>query len=245
MGKKGILSLALIFLVLLSSLFLFSDFIFVNSKNHSKDNRITYTVKPYENSTYRGVYKSHGYVDLQDINSTNLLVRDGENVFKGEKLTSDGIYSPLNGIFSKQNNGYRVYQNIGEVVFYVSENDYYNFKLGDKVRLREINNSLNGEGTIAEIAKQPINNSDYSMSKYRIVVQVQDQDKYTFGEHLLISLDNDYVRVPKKYNSNGTLIVRNKNGKWNKLKITPVKTTNSEYVYDAKDLPVGTEVSDD
>lgn len=203
----------------------------------------TYTVKMYKDGTYRGIYESSGYIELQDVNNNNLLVKDGEYVFNGEKITTDGVYAHMNGVFSKQEPNNRIYQGNGEVVFYATENNYERLSLGDQVKIKGINKKIEGEGTITEIAKQPSRSNNSSISKYRIAVQVQNPEKYFFGEHLLVTPISKEVYVPKEYvDSKNRIFVLGKNGKTTKREINPIEKNDKGSIYSVNDLPVGTKV---
>lgn len=242
--KKGVVILAILFTLLIVMVFIVPNKSFEQKQNAEQKKVVTYTVKANKADSYRGIYKSKGYIDLQNINNNHLLVKDGDYVYYGEKLTSDGNYAQMNGIFSKGDSGDKIFQNDGELVFNVPENAYKNLEIGDGVRVSSMNSQNDeGQGTIVEIGKQPIGNNDSSISKYRVAVQVQNPEKYFFGEHLVVSPISKNTYVPNKYVSpNNSLIVHSKKGNWETKVITPISEDNNGKLYSVNDLPIGTEV---
>ena len=156
--KKLILSLVAVLVLLVGAFTLVVKQ--SNQKGTQSDNNAnsSYRVKAYQASQYRGVYQSKGFVEVANVDYNYLLVNDGDLVYKGTtKLTSNGVYAPMTGIFSKPTSGpARIYQQAGEVTFSVNENEYREFQVGDNLKITAMdNNSQAMAGKIIALAKVP------------------------------------------------------------------------------------------
>lgn len=243
--KKLILSLVAVLVLLVGAFTLVVKQ--SNQKGTQSDNNAnsSYRVKAYQASQYRGVYQSKGFVEVANVDYNYLLVNDGDLVYKGTtKLTRNGVYAPMTGIFSKPTSGpARIYQQAGEVTFSVNENEYREFQVGDNLKITAMdNNSQAMAGKLIALAKVPAD-EHAALSKYQATVTLDsDNVPYFFGEHLLVTPEKDLVQVPKKYVSNQGEVKLKRDHKWVMQKLNPVKELKNSNLYSAQELPIGTEL---
>lgn len=218
------------------------------STKSSRHDTNTYVIKKPASKAYRAQYVSTGFTSLTKIPSDKLLVNDGDQVVKGQKLATNWTTAPVSGIFSDDQTGAeRIYNSPGVIQFNVSENERSNFYRTKAVDIQALTDQrTHTKGTIKSVAVKPVTGGGTALSEYKVTVTPTDQtmvNSLFFGQHLSIKVASNNYQIPQKYVTKANqAVVKRPGSNWAKTNLQVEAVNNGYYYVNQANLPVGTEL---
>lgn len=212
------------------------------AKDVIKSNEEICTIQPREDLTLTGVVKVNNIQNLGKIQSTELLVRNGDHVTLGQKIFKSGFVAPITGVFTFKDGTAGIIDDHQFIETAFLENDKQLMTEGKKVTVTDVNDKTETENKMIYVGQIPVEKADApadSLSTYQVML---DSKHRPLGQHVWIKIPQVDVIVPKAFVESQTSQMKVPGSdKWVKF---DVKTENRGGIYYAKliDLPVNTEL---
>lgn len=234
MKKKSIWILTIVVIIIL----LGGGFWFYNhGKNKSANvkthhQQYSYVVKaasPLElsaNVVYQQKYS------LNKVNNWQLLVVNGANVYKGEKLDTTGQLAPASGIFELGDKQNFVYTTPFKAQGQVSEYDLNKIAVGNAVTVKSLtdNNKANNKASQSgQITYLQLNSTHQTSGISYYNFEASLPQNYRLGQHVIISIPSPYTQIPKKVVKHHVVQLADKTKR--SIRTEQIKQTDHEYYY--------------
>lgn len=252
MKIKNKISLIVILVVLIVSVLV--SLLFVKEQNQMKSSDIyknketKVKLRPYNMPAQLATVDTVKSYLLANFFKNNSLVDDGAWLNKNQKISTNNMVSPIDGIFSFQNDIPIIYYPESRISFYVTENEISNISIGMPLNFQLISNpEIKGNTTIASISAVPINKNG-SISKYKVISEILDQSKLDlrkvkFGQYLSVKILSHEFILPKKMIQKNNVITAKLSNKWTKVHVKINKVIdNNVLISPSGELHVGMEV---
>lgn len=176
------------------------------------------------------------------------LTNIGNWVIKNQKLSTTGVYAPIAGIYSIEDETPKIYYPESKITFNISENEVNQIYSGMHFKYEVLANStIKNTASVKDISTIPVDSST-SIAQYKVTSSTLDQDhldlhKVKFGQHVNVKLLSNNLLLPQKdIHNDQTITVRIKNT-WKKVHVTILDYINNNAVIKSTDqLHAGLEI---